>query len=93
MKITVTLLCRHDDGYSNHEDLMGSHAVISARGVLLDGKPVVWRDRRARKNREAGHPWVSSPRDQYMADEPYHQRQFEAWTGFSINVEHNPTRS
>lgn len=87
MKIIVTMECRHDDGYSNHETVEGKLAVIHRDGVILDRLPVVWRDRRAKKNREAGHPWISSKRGPEWEDHPQHVHEIEAWTTFSVRVE------
>ena len=73
MKVTVTPICSHPDGYSNSGDrLVGQHAIISRDGVWLDGEKVVSRDRRAKVNREAGHPWIAG---------------VTTWTGFRVDVE------
>ncbi len=73
MKIIVTRRCQHPDGYTNHESVEGSRAVIDADGVLLDGEWAIQRDRGGRRTREPGHPWVSYGN--------------VAWTTFTVTVE------
>jgi hypothetical protein len=59
VKITVTPVCSHEDGYTDSgQPYKGQHAVISNEGVCLDGEWVIQRDRRMKKNREPGHPWI-----------------------------------
>lgn len=79
VKITVTPFCSHPDGYINHgQSMTGDHAVIGSRGVILDGRPVVWRDRRVKANRTEGHPWHTATDKPHVVDE---------WTGFTVSVE------
>lgn len=74
MRIEVTPECLHPDGFRDHGvPLVGQHVIVSSEGVCLDGEWVIKRDRRAKKNREPGHPWI--------AEVP--------WTGFSVRVEPN----
>lgn len=84
MKITVTPVCRHPDGYIDHGPaITGRGVVINRDGVWLDGQAVIQRDRRAIKAREKGHPWLvteshSSPGTRVLRG---------AWTGFRVEVE------
>jgi hypothetical protein len=60
MKITVTPICQHLDGFHDAgEPYVGQRAIITREGVWLDEEPVVVRDRRIKRNREPGHPWFA----------------------------------
>ena len=41
---------------------VGSHLIVSADGVWLDGDRLVERDRRMKVNRVPGHPWIMADR-------------------------------
>ena len=84
MTIYVTPVCHHgpDDpdspGFSGSgSPMVGKHVVVSADGVWLDGEQVIARDRRMKKARHHGHPWLT---------ERYALFQ-QAWTGFRVQVE------
>lgn len=89
MKVSVTPHCNHrdvpgapDPSYiGSGLTVTGQHAVISRNGVYIDGQPIILRDRRAKRNRSVGHPWVSST--------GYPDKRIDGigWTGFSISVE------
>lgn len=96
MKITVTPVCTHPDGYSNSGATMrGRGIVVNRDGVWLDGQPAIARDRRPVKDREAGHPWlVVTQRGQTRPlDNAKHVREatptrfIDTWTGFRVTVE------
>ena len=73
VKVSVTPFCLHADGWSDHgEAYEGTHLVVNHQGVWVDGEQVIYRDRRARVNREKGHPWLAD-------GAPY--------SGFSVSVE------
>lgn len=60
MKIEVTPVCVHQDGWMDHgESFKGSHVIVGAYGVYLDGVEVIHRDRRVKRNRVPGHPWLA----------------------------------
>ena len=74
MKVTVTPICQHPDGFSDHgASYTGSHLVVSGWGVWVNGVIVIQRDRRAIRNREPGHPWLTEGTG--------------PWTGFRVEVE------
>lgn len=83
MKIYVTTECRHEDSgwTSKGAPFVGQHVVISRYGVCLDGDWVITRDRRAIKNREVGHPWLTSN------NHPDPAYRNVPWTTFSVEVE------
>jgi len=83
MKIMVTPMCRHEDSgwTSKGAPFVGQHVVISHNGVWLDRELVIKRDRRAIKNREPGHPWLTSNGN---PDPAYSN---VPWTTFSVEVE------
>lgn len=73
MKVHVIPVCIHPDGFRDRgEVITGSHATIGSFGVYLDGHMVLERDRRIKRNREPGHPWIS---------------QGAGWTTFEVLVE------
>jgi hypothetical protein len=73
MKVVVTLECRHADGFSDHRDRSGGRVFVGNDTVILDGLEVVKRDRRPRREREPGHPWLDV--------------DGATWTGFTVRVE------
>lgn len=86
VKVTVTPECWHKPNetgtryISTGQPFVGSHAVISQHGVILDGVTVIARDHRAKVNREAGHPWVTD-NGRVIRD------NLIPWTGFQVTVE------
>lgn len=78
MRVTVTAIDTHPtDGHpdSYHDYMMvgkGSHLVVGSAFVIVDGEIVLTRDRRAKRNRTPGHPWISANRE---------------WTTFTVTVE------
>lgn len=90
MKVSVTPHCRHyvEDRGERHLDhfsegvpVIGQRLMVTPDGAWVDGQPVVLRDRRAKVNREPGHPWTSSN----SHPDPRYRRI--NWTGFSVDVE------
>ncbi len=88
MRITVTPIDIHPaEGHpephsGRGEPIIGKHSVIvHARGVWLDGVQVIAKDRRAKKNRQVGHPWLTSRR------RPNDNRFEINWTSFTVEVE------
>lgn len=87
MKITITPTCEHRTpegslGYTGSgEPMVGRHVVISAEHVILDGDCVIVRDRRLKRNREPGHPWLTTTTPRLG------HRDFAVWTGFRVTVE------
>jgi len=81
MKIIVTPECRHEDGWSDHgQPFTGQHVVVSLHGVCLDGEWVIRRDRRAIRNREPGHPWLTD--NGHFEPDPRNI----GWTTFRVEV-------
>lgn len=81
MRVTVTPICRHADGWTSQGlPFVGSHVIVSRNGVILDGEHVIRRDRRAIVNREKGHPWVSE------GVHPDPRYRTVVWTSFDIEV-------
>ncbi len=71
MKITVQGRCP-TEGVSG-EPITGRHVVVSADGVWLDGEPVIQRDRRIKKNRMPGHPWIEHMKpEEYWPIQTFH---------------------
>lgn len=82
MMITVTPRCLHDDGWSSQgQPFVGRHVVVSKDHVTLDGEVVIRRDRRAKVNRQDGHPWITDALGRLR--EPI----LIGWTTFSVEVE------
>jgi hypothetical protein len=82
MKITVSPQCKHEDGYtSSGMPFTGHHAIVSSLGVWIDGEQVIWRDRRAIKNRTPGHPWLTGNGN------PDSKYRNIVWTTFHVDVE------
>lgn len=77
--VRVTPFCLHADGWSDHGARYGGYRlIVGSDGAFIDGKQVIRRDRRMKKNREAGHPWLTN--------------DGKAWTGFHVEVETGGTR-
>ena len=73
VRVAVTPTCRHDDGWLDHgTPFEGRSLIVHSGGVLVDGKWVIRRDRRMKKNRTPGHNWLGGG---------------TAWTGFDVDVE------
>jgi hypothetical protein len=90
MKVSVTPHCRHYDDdmdepaltySSSGEPFVGTRLWVNADGAYVDGKHVILRDRRAFRNREPGHPWVT------LNNHPDPKYRRICWTGFTVEVE------
>ncbi len=80
MRVTATPICHHEDGWtSSGEPFAGSHLIVGSDGVWIDMVHVIKRDRRAKRNREPGHPWrTNNGSAEYNAI---------GWTSFHVTVE------
>jgi hypothetical protein len=82
MKVYVTAIDQHPvEGHpGDFRDSalvgVGQHVVVSSHGVIVDGVWVLRKDRRAKKNRQAGHPWLTEVGGNY-----------KHWTTFAVNVD------
>jgi len=77
VKVYVRPVCDHswigDNTFTNSgKAYEGTHLIVNHQGVWVDGQQVIYRDRRAKVNREKGHPWLAE-------GAPY--------TGFLVSVE------